>query len=546
MARFIFVTGGVLSSLGKGIASASIATLLQSRGFKVRLRKLDPYINVDPGTMSPYQHGEVFVTDDGAETDLDLGHYERYTGIPATANDNTTAGRIYYNVISKERKGDYLGRTVQVIPHITDEIKKFITHDEDKYDFIICEIGGTIGDIEGLPFIEAMRQLKNDRGPDHVLCIHVALVPYVETAGELKTKPAQHSVKELLSLGIQPNMLLCRSHQPISGEARTKLSQFCNIHPEYIIDAVDVANIYDVPIKFFEQGLDEKICMYFKIPHPLPASIARWEKVKEQLARASYEVNIGLIGKYSDLPDAYKSLLEALTHAGAAQGIKVITHWVMAEDITKSQVACLLSPMSALLIPGGFGERGAQGKLLALEYARKHAMPCLGICFGMQLMVIEYARNMAGIPKATSTELEGQGEPVVALLTEWEQEGKTVKRTKNMQKGGTMRVGAYPCVLKPGSKTADIYKAQEIHERHRHRYEVNTAYKTTLEKAGMIFSGMSPDGLLPEIVEIADHPWMIGVQFHPEFKSYPFAPHPLFQSYITAAKVFKESHAKEG
>jgi CTP synthase len=534
MTRFIFITGGVVSSLGKGLASASLGAVLQARGFKVRLRKLDPYINVDPGTMSPYQHGEVYVTDDGAETDLDLGHYERFTGVASRQSDNVTTGRIYLDVIAKERRGDYLGATIQVIPHITDAIKAFITSDLTDEDFILCEIGGTVGDIEGLPFLEAIRQLRNDLGRDNTMYLHLTLVPYISTAGELKTKPTQHSVKELLSVGIQPDVLLCRADRTIPDAERRKIAQFCNVREEAVIPALDVPTIYNVPISYHKEGLDDQVCRHFGIDAPQP-DLSRWAEICEIVTKPEGEVSIAIVGKYTGLRDAYKSLSEALDHGGIANKVNVGMKWMDSEIFETGDALDHLEGVHGILVPGGFGERGSEGKIAAARFARERGIPYFGICFGMQMAVVEAARNMAGLHKAGSTEFGPVEHPVVGLMTEWIQGDDLQKRESGGNMGGTMRLGAYPCVLEKGSRVSEIYGTREISERHRHRYEVNTGYREQLEKAGMKFSGMSPDGVLPEIVEIPDHPWFVGVQFHPELKSKPFDPHPLFTSFIAGA-----------
>jgi len=534
MTRFIFITGGVVSSLGKGLASASLGAVLQARGFKVRLRKLDPYINVDPGTMSPYQHGEVYVTDDGAETDLDLGHYERFTGVASRQSDNVTTGRIYLDVIAKERRGDYLGATIQVIPHITDAIKAFITSDLTDEDFILCEIGGTVGDIEGLPFLEAIRQLRNDLGRDNTMYLHLTLVPYISTAGELKTKPTQHSVKELLSVGIQPDVLLCRADRTIPDAERRKIAQFCNVREEAVIPALDVPTIYNVPISYHKEGLDDQVCRHFGIDAPQP-DLSRWAEICEIVTKPEGEVSIAIVGKYTGLRDAYKSLSEALDHGGIANKVNVGMKWMDSEIFETGDALDHLEGVHGILVPGGFGERGSEGKIAAARFARERGIPYFGICFGMQMAVVEAARNMAGLHKAGSTEFGPVEHPVVGLMTEWIQGDDLQKRESGGNMGGTMRLGAYPCVLEKGSRVSEIYGTRKISERHRHRYEVNTGYREQLEKAGMKFSGMSPDGVLPEIVEIPDHPWFVGVQFHPELKSKPFDPHPLFTSFIAGA-----------
>ncbi len=535
MARYIFITGGVVSSLGKGLASAALGALLQARGYRVRLRKLDPYLNVDPGTMSPYQHGEVFVTDDGAETDLDLGHYERFTGRSANQQDNITTGRIYQQIISKERRGDYLGATVQVIPHVTNEIKEFILDGNEDYDFVLCEIGGTVGDIEALPFFEAIRQLGNELEPRQCIYMHLTLVPWIPAAGELKTKPTQHSVKELRSIGIQPDILLCRADREIPENERRKIALFCNVRPSAVIQALDVASIYDVPAAYHEQGLDEEVLHAFGIDGAPAPDLSRWREISEAIHNPEGEVTIAVVGKYTGLLDAYKSLMEALTHGGIANRVKVNIRWIESEIFEKEDPAPYLEDVHGILVPGGFGERGAEGKIMAVKFARERRVPYFGICFGMQMAVLETARHLAGIEKACSTEFGECEEPVIGLMTEWMKEGELERRSASGDLGGTMRLGAYRAVLKPGSRVAEVYGTTEISERHRHRYEVNMRYREPLEKAGLIFSGMSPDRLLPEIVEIPDHPWFIAVQFHPELKSRPFEPHPLFASFIAAA-----------
>ncbi len=534
MTRFIFITGGVVSSLGKGLASAALASLLQARGFKVRLRKLDPYINVDPGTMSPYQHGEVFVTDDGAETDLDLGHYERFTGVHAKQSDNVTTGRIYSDVIAKERRGDYLGATIQVIPHITDAIKEFVTNDLTDEDFVLCEIGGTVGDIEGLPFLEAIRQLGNELGPARSMYIHLTLLPYIPTAGELKTKPTQHSVKELLNVGIKADLLLCRADRPLPEGERRKISLFCNVREEAVIPALDVNSIYQVPISYHEEGLDEEVCRHFGLETAKP-DLTRWSGIVERVVRPEGEVTIAVVGKYTGLLDAYKSLAEALDHGGIANNVKVNMNWIESEIFDEEDPVPHLDGVHGILVPGGFGERGSEGKISAATFARERGVPYFGICFGMQMAVIEAARNMAGIEGASSTEFGPTSEPLVGLMTEWMKGNDLEKRRNDGDLGGTMRLGAYACTLGEGTRVREIYGTESISERHRHRYEVNTKYREQLENIGLKFSGMSPDGLLPEIVEWPDHPWFIGVQFHPELKSKPFDPHPLFTSFIQAA-----------
>ncbi|MBG0799024.1 CTP synthase [Methylocystis sp. L43] len=537
MARYIFITGGVVSSLGKGLASAVLGALLQARGYTVRLRKLDPYLNVDPGTMSPYQHGEVFVTDDGAETDLDLGHYERFTGRPASKQDNVTTGRIYQDIISKERRGDYLGATIQVIPHVTNAIKEFVVDGNENVDFALIEIGGTVGDIEGLPFFEAIRQLKNDLPPHHCIYIHLTLLPYIPSAGELKTKPTQHSVKELRSIGIQPDILLCRTDREIPREERRKLGLFCNVREQAVIEARDAANIYDVPRAYHSAGLDAQVLAAFGIePAPKP-DMSRWNAVTQRINNPEGEVTIAVVGKYTEMKDAYKSLIEALAHGGLANRVKVNLDWIESEIFESADPAAHLEHVHGILVPGGFGQRGAEGKILAARFARERGVPYFGICFGMQMAVIEAARALAGIDKANSTEFGPCAEPVVGLMTEWLKGNELEKRGVGEGLGGTMRLGAFPALLKPDSRIAGIYGATEISERHRHRYEVNFAYRERLEDCGLLFAGSSPDGLLPETVEIPGHPWFIGVQYHPELKSRPFEPHPLFASFIDAAKA---------
>ena len=535
MARFIFITGGVVSSLGKGLAAAALGALLQARGYSVRLRKLDPYLNVDPGTMSPYQHGEVFVTEDGAETDLDLGHYERFTGRPAMREDNVTTGRIYQEIIAKERRGDYLGATVQVIPHVTNAIKSFVLSGTDGVDFVLVEIGGTVGDIEGLPFFEAIRQLGNDLPRGHAAYIHLTLLPFIPSAGELKTKPTQHSVKELRSIGIQPHILLCRTDREIPREERRKIGLFCNVRESAVIEARDVASIYEVPHAYHAAGLDQEVLAAFGIePAPKP-DMSRWNAVMERINNPEGEVKIAIVGKYTGLKDAYKSLDEALVHGGIANRVKVNLDWIESEIFETSDPAPYLEDVHGILVPGGFGQRGAEGKILAARFARERKVPYFGICFGMQMAVIEAVRSLAGTPEANSTEFGPVKEPVVGLMTEWMRGNELEIRAAKGDLGGTMRLGAYPAELMPGSKIAALYGATHISERHRHRYEINTAYRERLAEKGLIFSGMSPDGLLPETIEFTDHPWFIGVQFHPELKSRPFAPHPLFASFIAAA-----------
>jgi CTP synthase len=537
MARYVFITGGVVSSLGKGLASAALGALLQARGYSVRLRKLDPYLNVDPGTMSPYQHGEVFVTDDGAETDLDLGHYERFTGRPATKQDNITTGRIYQEIIAKERRGDYLGGTVQVIPHVTNAIKEFVLEGSENVDFVLVEIGGTVGDIEALPFFEAIRQLGNDLPRGHAVYIHLTLLPYIPSAGELKTKPTQHSVKELRSIGVQPNILLCRTDREIPKEERRKLALFCNVRESAVVEARDVDNIYDVPRAYHAEGLDREVLAAFGIePAPRP-NMARWDGVMNSIRNPEGEVTIAVVGKYTGLKDAYKSLIEALAHGGMANRVKVNLDWIESEVFEGQDPAPHLEHVHGILVPGGFGQRGAEGKILAARFARERNVPYFGICFGMQMAVIEAARSLAGVTNANSTEFGPCAEPVVGVMTEWLRGNELEQRKVGGDLGGTMRLGAYDSVLRPDSRIAGVYGSTQISERHRHRYEVNTAYRDRLEAKGMMFSGMSPDGLLPETVELTDHPWFIGVQYHPELKSRPFAPHPLFASFIAAAKA---------
>jgi CTP synthase len=534
MTRYIFITGGVVSSLGKGLSAAALGALLQARGFKVRLRKLDPYLNVDPGTMSPYQHGEVFVTDDGAETDLDLGHYERYTGVSARRSDSVTTGRIYSTVIGRERRGEYLGATVQVIPHVTDAIKEFIQADLDDEDFVLCEIGGTVGDIESLPFLEAIRQLGNELGRERTLFVHLTLVPWIPSAGELKTKPTQHSVKELLGLGIQPDILLCRCDRPIPSGARKKIALFCNLREARVIPALDVDTIYAVPEAYHAEGFDEQVCDHFGLA-PKPPALERWSGIVGRIRKPEGEVNIAIVGKYTHLLDSYKSLAEALTHGGIANNVKVKLDWLDSEIFEQEDTVHRLEGVHGILVPGGFGERGAEGKIEAARFARERQVPYFGICFGMQMAVIEAARHLANLPEAGSTEFGPCREPVIGLMTEWVRGNQLERRESGGDLGGTMRLGAYEAVLAPGSQVSKIYGATNISERHRHRYEVNINYKGRLEDKGLRFSGMSPDGELPEIVELPGHPWFIGVQFHPELKSKPFEPHPLFTSFIRAA-----------
>jgi len=536
MTRYVFITGGVVSSLGKGIAAAALGALLQARGYSVKLRKLDPYLNVDPGTMSPYQHGEVYVTEDGAETDLDLGHYERFTGVHATKLDNATTGRIYQDVIARERRGDYLGATVQVIPHITDAIKAVVLRETADFDFVLVEIGGTVGDIESLPFLEAIRQLGNELTPDHAMFVHLTLVPYIPSAGELKTKPTQHSVKELLNVGIQPQMLLCRCDRPIPDNERRKIALFCNVRPEAVIPALDADTIYAVPVSYHNEGMDREVLRHFGLPFDHEPNLARWERIIESLKSAEGEVRIAVVGKYTNLLDAYKSLSEALTHGGIANRVRVKLDWVDSEIFEQPGAVHRLEGVHGILVPGGFGERGTPGKIEAVRFAREHKVPFFGICFGMQMAVIEAARNLAGMQEASSTEFGPCDIPVVGLLTEWTRGNEVQRHHEGDDLGGTMRLGAYPAVLSPGSLVQRLYNgASVIQERHRHRYEVNVNYKRRLEETGMIFSGMSPDGSLPEIIELRGHPWFVGVQYHPELKSKPFDPHPLFAGFIAAA-----------
>lgn len=536
MARYIFITGGVVSSLGKGLMAASLGALLQARGYSVRIRKLDPYLNVDPGTMSPYQHGEVYVTDDGAETDLDLGHYERFTGVPSLQSDNVTSGRIYQSIITKERHGDYLGATVQVIPHVTDAIQEFAEDKLDGIDFVLCEIGGTVGDIESLPFIEAIRQLRNKVGRANAISVHVTLVPYIAAAGELKTKPTQHSVRELTSLGIQPDILLCRCEHELPDSERAKIAQFCNVRKEAVIPALDASSIYNVPLQYHEEGLDREVLNAFGIINAPDPDLTRWNDVMERIENPEGEVIVGVVGKYVGLQDAYKSLQEALFHGGLANRVKVQVRWLDAELFEDdSDLAANLEPLHAILVPGGFGERGSEGKIGSVRFAREHDVPFFGICLGMQMACVEAARNLAGIDAASTTEFGETAEPIVGLITEWMTEEGLQKRESGGDLGGTMRLGAYEARLQQGSKVGEIYGSDVINERHRHRYEVNKGYVEQLEQTGLIFSGMSPDGELPEIVERPDHSWFVGVQYHPELKSKPFDPHPLFASFIAAA-----------
>ena len=534
-ARFIFITGGVVSSLGKGLASAALGALLQARGYRVRVRKLDPYLNIDPGTMSPIEHGEVFVTDDGAETDLDLGHYERFTGVAATKSDNVTTGRIYSDVLGKERRGDYLGGTVQVIPHVTDAIKKFVVADLRDEDFVICEIGGTVGDIESLPFLEAIRQLGNELGNKRAMFIHLTLVPYLSAAGELKTKPTQHSVKELQSVGIRPDMVVCRCDRPIPEAQRSKIGLFCNIRPEAVVPALDVDTIYQVPIDYHADGFDSQVLRHFGLNTTPAPNLDAWRQIVHRIREPDGEVKIAVVGKYTDLPDAYKSLSEALSHGGIANNVRVDLDWIASETFEGENTLEQLSDVHGILVPGGFGERGAEGKMRAAQFAREHKLPYFGICFGMQMAVIEAARNLGGMPGAGSTEFGPCVDPVVGLMTEWQRGDTLERRASSGNLGGTMRLGAYPAALEARTHIAEIYGMTEIVERHRHRYEVNINYREALEAAGMKFSGLSPDGTLPETIELEDHPWFIGVQFHPELKSRPFDPHPLFSSFVAAA-----------
>ena len=539
MARYIFVTGGVVSSLGKGLSSASLAYLLQSRGFKVRIRKLDPYLNVDPGTMSPFQHGEVFVTDDGAETDLDLGHYERFSGISAKQSDNITTGQIYSDVLKKERKGKYLGKTVQVIPHVTDRIKEFIKNDIKKEDFVICEIGGTVGDIESLPFVEAIRQFSNDIGKQNTLFIHLTLVPYMKASDEIKTKPTQHSVKELRSIGIQPDIIICRCERSIPLDQKKKISLFCNVDIKNVIQTIDVKTIYEAPISFNDENLDKQVLAYFKLKSRKNVNLSPWKKITKVIINPKKDVNIAIIGKYVNLKDAYKSLDEALVHGGIDNNLKVNLIRIESDNLKPSDIKIKLRNVSGILIPGGFGKRGTEGKIAAIKYARINKIPFLGICFGMQMAIIEFARSILKIKKASSSEFNQKCIPVIGLINEWKKDGKIIKGT-NKDLGGTMRLGSYDAELLNNSLIKSIYKSKIIKERHRHRYEVNVNYKKQFEKKGLIFSGNSPDKNLPEIVELRNHPWFIGVQFHPEFKSRPLSPHPLFSSFIKAAKNHKK------
>ncbi|WP_114520011.1 CTP synthase [Altererythrobacter sp. ZODW24] len=538
MARYIFITGGVVSSLGKGLMAASLAALLQARGYRVRVRKFDPYLNVDPGTMSPYQHGEVYVTDDGAETDLDLGHYERFTGVSARQSDNITSGRVYQDIIARERRGDYLGATVQVIPHVTDEIKNFAKADVEDLDFVLCEIGGTVGDIESLPFIEALRQLRNELGREKTCFVHVTLVPYIAAAGELKTKPTQHSVREMTGMGIQPDVLLCRCEHPLPENERQKIALFCNVRKEAVIPALDAPSIYSVPLQYHAEGLDSEVLRHFSIENPPAPDLTTWEDIVDRRQNPEGEVTIGVVGKYVGLQDAYKSLNEALVHGGMANRTKVNIRWIDAEVFEQAgeDLAAELEPLHGILVPGGFGERGSEGKIASVKFARERGVPFFGICLGMQMACIEGARNTAGVAEASSSEFGETAEPVVGIITEWMTEDGLEQRAADGDLGGTMRLGAYDAKLAGNSHVSSVYGgATEISERHRHRYEVNVAYREQLEEGGLIFSGMSPDGLLPEIVERPDHPWFVGVQFHPELKSRPFDPHPLFAGFVAAA-----------
>ena len=535
MARLIFITGGVVSSLGKGLASAALGALLQARGYKVRLRKLDPYLNVDPGTMSPHQHGEVYVTDDGAETDLDLGHYERFTGVSSGKADNITSGRIYMQVIEKERQGGYLGRTVQVIPHVTDMIKEFILAGSDDVDFLLCEIGGTVGDIEGLPFFEAIRQLGNELGREKHAFVHLTLVPYLQAAGELKTKPTQHSVKELRAIGIQPDILLCRSEKPLPEDERRKIGQFCNVPKERVIPALDLSTIYMAPLAYHRVGFDSELLNVFGIKDSPQPDLSKWQWVVDRVANPEGEVRIAVVGKYMQVKDSYKSLAEALTHGGLANNVHVHLDMIDSEIFERADAATFLENVNGILVPGGFGERGVEGKIQAVKFARERQIPFFGICYGLHMAVIETARNLAGLEGANTTENSRPRHPVIALMTEWIKGNQLEKRAQDGDLGGTMRLGAYPAVLTEGSRVAEVYGTREISERHRHRYEVNTNYTKHLAEHGLVVSGWSPDGRLPEIMEIPTHPWFIGVQFHPELKSRPFAPHPLFKSFIAAA-----------
>ena len=534
MARYIFVTGGVVSSLGKGLTTAALGALLQARGFRVRLRKFDPYLNVDPGTMSPYQHGEVYVTDDGAETDLDLGHYERFTGVPARRTDTVTSGKVYSDVIAHERRGDYLGGTVQVIPHVTDTIKAYVQADTDDADFVLCEIGGTIGDIESLPFLEAIRQLAQELPHRHAIFIHHTLVPYLKAAGELKTKPTQHSVKEMRSIGLQPDILVCRSEQPLPDSERRKIAQFCNVAVSAVIPALDVDTIYQVPISYHDAGLDREVLQAFGITDQRGPDLSSWRRIVNDVRQPDGEVSIAVVGKYTGLKDAYKSLSEALVHGGIANRVEVKLTWIDSEIFEREDAVTHLESVHGILVPGGFGERGSEGKVAAATFARLHKVPYFGICFGMQMAVIDAARNLVGLEGASSTEFGPCEHPVVGLLTEWTRGNEVERRAANGDMGGTMRLGAYDCDLVAGTRVAGVYNAHQISERHRHRYEVNINYREKLEAHGVVFAGLSPDKALPEIIELADHPWFVGVQFHPELKSKPFAPHPLFASFVQA------------
>ncbi|MBV1836866.1 CTP synthase [Acetobacter estunensis] len=545
MTRFVFITGGVVSSLGKGIASAALAALLQARGYKVRLRKLDPYLNVDPGTMSPYQHGEVFVTDDGAETDLDLGHYERFTGVNATRADNTTTGRVYSEVLARERRGDYLGGTVQVIPHITDAIKERVVADTEGLDFCLVEIGGTVGDIESLPFLESIRQLRNDLGFENTMVVHLTLLPWIPSAGELKTKPTQHSVKELQNVGLQPQILLCRCDRPIPENERRKIANFCNVRPQAVIAARDVDTIYECPLSYHAEGMDTEVLHYFGLPHDKEPDLSAWKAIVRGIREPDSEVRIAVVGKYTAMLDSYKSLIEALLHGGIANHVRVKLEWVEAEAFEKNPASLeRLKNVDGILVPGGFGERGSGGKIEAVRYARENGIPFLGICFGMQMAVIECARNLAGLPDASSTEFGPTSEPLVGLMTEWARGSEMLRRREGGELGGTMRLGGYPAKLAEGSRAAEIYGTTTIRERHRHRYEVNVHYREKIEAAGLKFSGMSPDGILPEVVEYPDHPWFVAVQYHPELISRPFAPHPLFAGFIGAAVKRAAEHGE--
>ena len=536
MARYIFITGGVVSSLGKGVAAAALGALLQARGYKVRLRKLDPYLNVDPGTMSPYQHGEVFVTDDGAETDLDLGHYERFTGVSASKSDNVTTGQIYSSIIEKERRGDYLGATVQVIPHVTDAIKEFVLSDSGEADFVLCEIGGTVGDIEALPFFEAIRQLGNELPRGDCVYVHLTLMPYIPSAGELKTKPTQHSVKELRSIGIQPDVLLVRADRDIPESERKKIALFCNVRPSAVVQALDCRTIYEVPLAYHAEGFDQEVLNAFRIKDAPEPKLEKWEEIVQRITQPDGEVRIAVVGKYTELKDAYKSLMEAIAHGGVANNVRVHIDWVEASAFKNdNEILPALEGVHGILVPGAFGERGSEGKIKAVQFAREKEVPFFGICYGMQMAMIEGARNLLGVEDATSSEFGEGGSPIVGLMTEWTRGNQKETRDAGTDLGGTMRLGAYPARLRKGSRVAEIYGAEEISERHRHRFEVDMTWAEKLEPKGMIFSGTSPDGTLPEIVEIPDHPWFIGVQYHPELKSRPFEPHPLFASFIKAS-----------